>query len=136
MIQIKKGTQTMPEIKSYFDFFNWIIENLFKTKSNNVIWYLSFATEDDLWKDEEPWVDISLLVDNKYYSTLVYEGELTDEYLHHWEKVLQKALDSKSIEYNHDASLIHKAIRTIIESGQDLDPELIELRNELQEKGV
>ena len=126
----------MPEIKSYFDFFNWFIETLFKTKSNNVIWYLSFATEDDLWKSEEPWVDISLLIDDKYYSTLVYEGELTDEYLHHWEKVLQKALDSKSIEYNHDASLIHKAIRTIIESGQDLDPELIELRNELQEKGV
>lgn len=125
----------MPEIKTYYDFFNWIIETLFKTKSNNVIWYLSFATEDDLWKDKEPWVDISLLVDNKYYSTLVYEGELTDEYLEHWKKVLQNALDSKSTEYNHDANLVHNAIRTIIESGQDLDSELIELRNELQLKG-
>ena len=126
----------MPEIKTYYDFFNWIIETLFKTKSNNVIWYLSFATEDDLWKDEEPWVDISLLVDNKYYSTLVYEGELTDEYLEHWKKVLQNALNSKSTEYNHDANLVHNAIRTIIESGQDLDSELIELRNELQQKGL
>ena len=124
----------MPEIKTYYDFFNWVIETLFKTKSNNVIWYLSFATEDDLWKDKEPWVDISLLVDDKYYSTLVYQGELTDEYLNHWEKVLQNALDSKSTKYNHDANLVHNAIRTIIESGQDLDPELIELRNELQER--
>lgn len=125
----------MPKIETYYDFFNWFIETLFKTKSNNVIWYLSFSTEDDLWKGGEPWVDISLLVDDKYYSTLVYEGELTDEYLNHWEKVLQNALDSKSTEYNHDANLIHNAIRTIIESGQDLDPELIELRNELQQKG-
>mgnify|MGYP007084025379 FL=1 len=124
----------MPEIKTYFDFFNWFIETLFKTKSNNVIWYLTFATEDDLWKDEEPWVDISLLVDDKYYSTIVYQGELTNEYLEHWEHVLQNALNSKSIEYNHDANLVHNAIRTIIESGQDLDPELIELRNELQER--
>lgn len=125
----------MPEIKTYYDFFNWFIETLFKTKSNNVIWYLNFATEDDLWKDEEPWVDISLLVDDKYYSTIVYEGELTDDYLEHWGKVLQNALDSKSTEYNHDANIVHNAIRTIIESGQDLDPELIEIRNELQEKG-
>lgn len=126
----------MPEIKTYYEFFNWFIETLFKTKSNNVIWYLSFAKEDDLWKGEEPWVDISLLIDDKYYSTFVYEGELTDDYLEHWKKVLQNALDSKSTEYNHDANLVHNAIRTIIESGQDLDPELIELRNELQEKGV
>lgn len=126
----------MTKIETYYDFFNWFIETLFKTKSNNVIWYLSFSTEDDLWKGGEPWVDISLLVDDKYYSTLVYEGELTDEYLEHWEKVLQKALDSKSIEYNHDASIIHNTIRTIIESGQDLDSELIKLRNELQENDL
>lgn len=123
----------MPEIKTYYDFFNWFIETLFKTKSNNIIWYLSFATEDDLWKGGEPWVEISLLIDNKYYSTIVYESELTDEYLEYWENVLQNALDSKSIEYNQKANLVHNAIRTIIESGQDLDPELIELRNELQE---
>jgi len=123
----------MPEIKTYYDFFNWFIETLFKTKSNNVIWDLSFSTEDDLWKDEEPWVDIVLLVDDKYYSTIVYQGELTDEYLEYWEKVLQNALDSKSTEYNHDANLVHNAIKTIIESGQDLDPDLISLRNELQE---
>ena len=125
----------MPEIKTYYDFFNWFIETLFKTKSNNVIWYLSFATEDDLWKGGEPWVEISLLIDNKYYSTIVYESELTDEYLEYWENVLQNALDSKSIEYNRKANLVHNAIRTIIESSQDLDPELIELRNELQTKG-
>ena len=124
----------MPEIKTYFDFFNWFIETLFKTKSNNVIWYITFATEDDLWKGGDPWVDFSLLVDDKYYSTLVYQSQLTDEYLEHWEKVLQNAIDSKSTEYNHDANLVHNAIRTIIESGQDLDPKLIELRNELQGK--
>ena len=124
----------MPEIKTYYDFFNWFIETLFKTKSNNVIWHLSFATEDDLWKGGEPWVDISLLVDNKYYATTVYQGELTDEYLKHWEKVLQSALDSKSTEYNEQAKTVHNAIRTIIESGEDLDQDLIELRNELQEK--
>lgn len=124
----------MPKIETYYDFFNWFIETLFKTKSNNVIWHLTFATEDDLWKGDEPWVDIILLVDNQYHSTIVYQGELTDEYLEHWEKVLQSALDSKSTEYNQDANLIHNAIRTIIESGQDLDPELIKLRNELQER--
>ena len=124
----------MPEIKTYYDFFNWFIETLFKTKSKNVIWNLSFSTEDDLWKGEEPWVEISLLVDNEYYYTTVCEGELTDEYIKYWENVLQSALDSKSIEYNHKANLVHNAIRTIIESGQDLDFELIELRNELQER--
>ena len=124
----------MPKIETYYDFFNWFIETLFKTKSNNVIWYLSFATEDDLWKGGEPWVEILLLIDNKYYSTIVYESELTDEYLKYWENVLQNALDSKSIEYNHKANLVHNAIKTIIESGQDLDPELIELRNELKER--
>ena len=124
----------MPEIKTYYDFFNWFIETLFKTKSNNVIWNLSFSTEDDLWKDEEPWVDIVLLIDDNYYSTIVYEGELTDEIIKYWNEVLQSALDSKSTEYNHDANLVHNAIKTIIESGQDLDQDLIELRNELQEK--
>lgn len=123
----------MPEIKTYSDFFNWFIETLFKTKSNNVIWHLSFATKDDLWIGGEPWVDIVLLIDDKYYSTLVYEGELTDDVIQYWNEVLQSALDSKSTEYNHDANLIHNAIRTIIESGQDLDPDLIALRNELQE---
>lgn len=122
------------EIKSYTDFFNWFIETLFKTKSNNVIWNLIFATEDDLSKGDEPWVDIILLVDNQYYSTIVYQGELTDEYLEYWEKVLQSALDSKSTEYNEQAKIVHNAIRTIIESGEDLDQDLIELRNELQEK--
>ena len=123
----------MPEIKTYYDFFNWFIETLFKTKSNNVIWNLSFSTEDDLWKGEEPWVDIVLLIDDNYYSTIVYEGELTDEIIKYWNEILQSALDSKSTEYNLNANLVHNAIRTIIESGQDLDPDLIALRNELQE---
>jgi hypothetical protein len=122
----------MPEIKTYYDFFNWFIETLFKTKSNNVIWNLSFSTEDDLWKGEEPWVDIVLLIDDNYYSTIVYEGELTDEIIKYWNEILQSALDSKSTEYNLNANLVHNAIRTIIESGQDLDPDLIALRNELQ----
>lgn len=124
----------MPEIKTYYDFFNWFIETLFKTKSNNVIWNLSFSTEDDLWKGEEPWVDIVLLIDDNYYSTIVYEGELTDEIIKYWNEVLQSALDSKSTEYNLNANLVHNAIRTIIESGKDLDPDLIALRNELQEE--
>lgn len=122
----------MPEIKTYYDFFNWFIETLFKTKSNNVIWNLSFSTEDDLWKGEEPWVDIVLLIDDNYYSTIVYEGELTDEIIKYWNEILQSALDSKSTEYNLNANLVHNAIRTIIESGQELDPDLIALRNELQ----
>lgn len=122
------------EVKTCSDFFNWFIETLFETKSNNVIWYLSFATENDLWNGKEPWVEISLLIDNEYYSTYVHESELTDEYLEHWEKVLQSALDSKSTEYNEQAKIVHNAIRTIIESGEDLDQDLIELRNELQEK--
>lgn len=110
-----------------------MVENLIKTNSNNVIWHLSFQTLEDTWhNDDEPWVDVSLLVDSDYYNTKVYENDLTDETLQYWENVIQKALKSKSIEYNHKASLVHKVIKTIIEADEDLDPELIGLRNELQ----
>ena len=123
----------MSEIKSYFDFYQYLVENLIKTNSNNVIWHLSVQTLEDTWHDDnEPWVDVSLLVDSDYYNTRVYENDLTDETLQYWENVIQKALKSKSIEYNHNASLVHKAIKTIIEADEDLDPELIGLRNELQ----
>lgn len=123
----------MPEIKSYFDFYQYLIENLIQTNSNNVIWHLSVQTLEDTWhNDDEPWVDVSLLVDSDYYNTRVYENDLTDETLQYWENVIQKALKSKSIEYNHKASLVQKAIKTIIEADEDLDPELIGLRNELQ----
>lgn len=123
----------MPEIKSYFDFYQYLIENLIQTNSNNVIWHLSVQTLEDTWHDDdEPWVDVSLLVNSDYYNTRVYENNLTDETLQYWENVIQKALKSKSIEYNHKASLVHKAIKTIVEADEDLDPELIRLRNELQ----
>lgn len=81
------------------------------------------------------WVDISLLVDSEYHNTRIYEGELTEEMIQHWDNVIQKALKSKSTKYNHDANIIHNAIKTIIVAGEDLDPELIEIRDELQEKG-
>ena len=34
----------MPEIKSYFDFYNWLVDTLAEATSNNVIWFLSFQT--------------------------------------------------------------------------------------------
>ena len=127
----------MPEIKSYFDFYTWLVENLAKANSNNIIWYLSFQTLDDLWyEDEEPWVDVSLLVDNNYYSERIHEPDLTEETLKEWDDILKSALDSKSTTYNEKAKVINNAIKTIIESGQEIDPKLIEIRNELQEKGV
>lgn len=87
----------MSEIKSYFDFYQYLVENLIKTNSNNVIWHLSVQTLEDTWHDdEEPWVDISLLVDSEYHNTRIYEGELTDEMIQHWDNVIQKALKSKS----------------------------------------
>ena len=55
--------------------------------------------------------------------------------IQHWDNVIQKALKSKSTKYNHDANIIHNAIKTIIVAGEDLDPELIEIRNELHQKG-
>ena len=55
--------------------------------------------------------------------------------IQHWDNVIQKALKSKSTKYNHDANIIHNAIKTIIVAGEDLDLELIEIRDELQEKG-
>ena len=125
----------MPEIKTYFDFYNWLVDTLAETTSNNVIWYLSLQTLDDLWhEDEEPWVDISLLIDDEYYSERIHEPDLTDETLKEWDDVLKSALNSKSTEYNENAEVIHNAIRTIIESGQEIDPRLIEIRNELQGK--
>lgn len=127
----------MSEIKSYFDFYNWLVDALAETTSNNVIWYLSFQTLDDLWyKDEEPWVDVSLLVDDNYYSERIHESDLTEQTLKEWDDVLKSALNSKSTDYNEKAKVIHNAIRTIIESGQEIDPKLIEIRNELQGKGV
>lgn len=127
----------MPEIKSYFDFYNWLVDTLAEATSNNVIWFLSFQTLDDLWyKNEEPWVEVSLLIDDEYYSERIYEPDLTNETLKEWDDVLKSALNSKSTEYNENAEVIHNAIRTIIESGQEIDPKLIEIRNELQEKGV
>lgn len=124
----------MPEIKTYFDFYSWLLDNLVKADSNNIIWYLNFQTLDDLWyEDEEPWVDVSLLVDNTYYSERIHEPELTPETLKEWNTILKSALDSKSTDYNEKASVIHNAIKTIIESGQEIDPKLIEIRNELQE---
>jgi hypothetical protein len=126
----------MPEIKTYFDFYSWLLDNLIKTNSNNVIWYINFQTLEDLWyEDEEPWVDVSLLVDNTYYSERIHEPELTPETLKEWNTILKSALDSKSTDYNEKASVIHNAIKTIIESGQEIDPKLIEIRNELQQKG-
>lgn len=126
----------MEQTKSYFDFYNWLIENLVETNSNNLIWYLNFQTLEDLWyDDEQPWVDISLLVDDKYYSERIHEPELTEETLKKWDAILQSAKESKSTEYNEKANLIHKAIKTIIEFGEEIDPKLIELRNELQTKG-
>ena len=126
----------MQEIKSYFDFYTWLVENLIETNSNNVIWYLNFQTLDDLWyEDEQPWVDISLLVDDKYYSGRIHETELTEETLKEWDTILQSTKESKSTEYNKKANLIHKAIKTIIEFGEEIDPKLIELRNDLQTKG-
>ena len=125
----------MPEIKTYFDFYSWLLDNLIKTNSNNVIWYINFQTLEDLWyKDEEPWVDVSLLVDNTYYSERIHEPELTPETLKEWNTILTSAIDSKSTDYNEKASVIHNTIKTIIESGQEIDPKLIEIRNELQER--
>jgi len=125
----------MPEIKTYFDFYSWLLDNLVKADSNNIIWYLNFQTLDDLWyEDEEPWVDVSLLIDNTYYSERIHEPELTPETLKEWNTILKSALDSKSTDYNEKASVIHNAIKTIIESGQEIDPKLIEIRNELQER--
>lgn len=127
---------TMPEIKTYFDFYSWLLDNLIKTNSNNVIWYINFQTLEDLWyEDEEPWVDVSLLVDNTYYSERIHEPELTPETLKEWNTILKSALDSKSTDYNEKTSVIHNTIKTIIESGQEIDPKLIEIRNELQQKG-
>ena len=126
----------MPEIKTYFDFYSWLLDNLIKTNSNNVIWYINFQTLEDLWyEDEEPWVDVSLLVDNTYYSERIHEPELTPETLKEWNTILKSALDSKSTDYNEKTSVIHNTIKTIIESGQEIDPKLIEIRNELQQKG-
>ena len=125
----------MPEIKTYFDFYSWLLDNLIKTNSNNVIWYINFQTLEDLWyKDEEPWVDVSLLVDNTYYSERIHEPELTPETLKEWNTILTSAIDSKSTDYNEKDSVIHNTIKTIIESGQEIDPKLIEIRNELQER--
>lgn len=127
----------MPEIKTYFDFYSWLLDNLIKTNSNNVIWYINFQTLEYLWyEDEEPWVDVSLLVDNNYYSERIHEPELTPETLKEWNTILKSALDSKSTDYNEKASVIHNTIKTIIESGQEIDPKLIEIRNELQQKGL
>ena len=127
----------MPEIKTYFDFYSWLLDNLIKTNSNNVIWYINFQTLEDLWyEDEEPWVDVSLLVDNTYYSERIHEPELTPETLKEWNTILKSALDSKSTDYNEKTSVIHNTIKTIIESGQEIDPKLIEIRNELQQKGL
>lgn len=126
----------MTEIKSYFDFYNWLVDTLAETTSNNVIWFLSFQTPDDLWyEDEDPWVDVSLLIDNNYYSERIHEPELTEENLKEWDTILKLALNSKSTDYNEKASIIHDAIRTIIEANQEINPKLIELRNELQKKG-
>ena len=126
----------MPEIKSYFDFYNWLVDTLAETTSNNVIWFLSFQTPDDLWyEDEEPWVNVSLLIDNNYYSERIHEPELTEETLKEWDTILKSALNSKSTDYNDKASVIHDAIRTIIEANQEINPKLIELRNKLQKKG-
>ena len=127
----------MPEIKTYFDFYSWLRDNLIKTNSNNVIWYIKFQTLEYLWyEDEEPWVDVSLLVDNTYYSERIHEPELTPETLKEWNTILKSALDSKSTDYNEKASVIHNTIKTIIESGQEIDPKLIEIRNELKQKGL
>lgn len=132
-----KGAPKMPEIKTYFDFHSWLLDNLIKTNSNNVIWYINFQTLEDLWyEDEEPWVDVSLLVDNTYYSERIHEPELTPKTLKEWNTILKSALDSKSTDYNEKASVIHNAIKTIIESGQKIDPKLIEIRNELEQKGL
>ena len=126
----------MPENKSHFDFYNWLVDTLAEATSNNVIWFLSFQTPDDLWyEDEEPWVDVSLLIDNNYYSGQIHEPELTEENLKEWDTILKSALNSKSTDYNEKASVVHNAIRTIIESHQEIDPKLIEIRNELQQKG-
>lgn len=125
----------MQEIKSYFEFYFFLIDRLVLTKSNNVIWYINYQTLDDLWyDDEEPWVDVSLLVDNQYYYERVHESELTEESIKKWDNIIKSALKSKSTEYNEDAKIIHNAIKTIIESGEDLDQNLIKLRNELQRK--
>lgn len=126
----------MPEIKTYFDFYQWVVETLAEARSTNVIWYISFQTLDDLWyEDEEPWVDISLLVDDTYYLERIHEPELTPDTLKEWDDILQSALNSKSTDYNEKAKVIHNAIKTIIESSQEIDPKLIEIRNELQQKG-
>ena len=123
----------MPEIKTYFDFYQWIVETLANARSNNVIWFLSFQTLDDLWyKNEEPSVNISLLIDNNYYSERIHEPEMTPDTLKEWNNILESALNSTSTDYNEKASLVHNAIRTIIEFGEEIDPKLIELRNELQ----
>ena len=125
----------MPEIKTNIDFFEWLAINLNHTKSNNVIWNLR-RQKTEYYNDEEPWVDISLLIDDDYYSDFITEHELTPETIKNWDAILKSALDSKSTNYNEKASVVHNAIRTIIESHQEIDPKLIEIRNELQGKGV
>ena len=130
-----KGDPSMSEIKTNIDFFEWLVENLIHNKSNNVIWKLK-RQKTEYRNDEEPWVEVSLLIDDKYYSDFITKSQLTPDTLKEWNTILKSALNSKSTDYNDKAKVIHNAIRTIIESGQELDPELIELRNELQQKGL
>ena len=125
----------MPEIKTNIDFFEWLAINLNHTKSNNVIWNLR-RQKTKYHNDEEPWVDILLLIDDDYYSDFITEHELTPETIKYWNVILKSAINSKSTDYNEKASVVHNAIRTIIESHQEINPKLIEIRNELQGKGV
>lgn len=124
----------MPEIKTNIDFFEWLAENLNHSKSNNVIWNLR-RQKTEYYNDEEPWVDILLLIDDDYYSDFITESQLTPDTLKEWDTILKSAINSKSTDYNEKASVVHNAIRTIIESHQDFDTKLIDIRNELQQKG-
>lgn len=125
----------MPEIKTNIDFFEWLAENLNHSKSNNVIWNLR-RQKTEYYNDEEPWVDILLLIDDDYYSDFITESQLTPDTLKEWDTILKSAINSKSTDYNEKASVVHNAIRTIIESHQDFDTKLIDIRNELQQKGL
>lgn len=132
--QIKEN-KIMPEIKTNIDFFEWLAENLNHSKSNNVIWNLR-RQKTEYYNDEEPWVDILLLIDDDYYSDFITESQLTPDTLKEWDTILKSAINSKSTDYNEKASVVHNAIRTIIESHQDFDTKLIDIRNELQQKGL
>ena len=115
-------------MENYFDFYDWLEAQLQHTHTT---WFIRCCDPNNL-EQEEPWVELQLLIGDDYIHEVYYEFKMTwYERMVELQPLINRAQAQQPTVYVNNAAIIHKAIITMIEHGIPVDNDLVQLQRNI-----